>query len=172
MHLLARLLRRSWLYFRTGFSIYISLPLGAAQFLVTTYYLFIKEMPSLAFLHLWLYTLVSIPIGLLASVLAGYIHYKGIGAFQAEQDISVESNPYNYKLVPGVSREVSIPATLLSLRVLQKIAERDDLLSKEEKSAFSQLTNKIERLLEGESIGAPKQWLRPLRRTAGKQTAQ
>jgi len=144
-----RLLRRSWLYFRQGYGTYLVFAIGAINFLTLTYYLAISGIAQLAFLQFWLYCLITIPIGILISVLLGYIHFKRTGFFQAEMDINIESNPYYYMVPPGYNRDVLIPAGLLTLQLLKRIAQREGMLSDEERQLIEELEKKYKILWKG-----------------------
>jgi len=144
-----RLLRRSWLYLRMGYGTYLVFFIGAINFLTITYYLAISGIPFLSFLHFWLYCLIMIPIGCSVAVLLGYVHFKRTGFFQAEMDINIESNPYYYIVPPGYNRDVLIPAGLLTLQLLKRIAEREQMLSVEEKELIEELEKKYKVLWKG-----------------------
>ncbi len=96
-------LLRSFYYFRTGYGIYLSLPLTMISLCTTVYYLAIKNMPILQSLFPGMLEfgvtliLVVYPIG----VLAGWFHFKKAPFYRIEQAINVESNPYSQtKLAP------------------------------------------------------------------------
>jgi hypothetical protein len=108
-------LLRSFYYFRTGYAIYLSLPLAMISLTTTVYYLAIKNMPILQTLFPGMLefglTLIIIvyPLG----VVAGWFHFKKMPFYRIEQTINVESNPYSQtKLTP-----VMIPmwTTLMAL---------------------------------------------------------
>ena len=71
--------------------------------------------------------------------------------------ITAESNPYNYKIMPEKESEISWPMWHLMLRTIEKISEKEDVLSSEERKKFEDLRFKIERLKKGEVIGASRQ---------------
>ena len=78
-------------------------------------------------------------------------------AYSAGMAITVESNPYNYMIKPGTETEITWPMWAMMLRVSQKLLEKENLLSKEEKEELGNIRQKIERLRRGEVIGKPRQ---------------
>jgi hypothetical protein len=152
---------RSWYYFRLGYGTYLTFVLGYASTLVTVYYLAIKNMPPLLdiFPHFVGFAVLATVLGAPLAVVIGWVHLKRSGLFSSELDIGVEANPYNYKLPPGVSMEVMTPATLITLRMLRKIAETDGLLSDSDKAALDDLEKKLLTLLKGGYVGSPKREL-------------
>jgi len=78
-------------------------------------------------------------------------------AYPAQMAISAESNPYNYRIMPGIGSEISWPMHHLLLRIIEKISEKENILSPEERKELEELIVKIERLRKGEVIGAPRQ---------------
>ena len=96
-------LMRSFYYFRTGYSIYLSLPLQMISLCTTVYYLAIQNIPTLktffpGFMEFALALVVVVyPVG----SVAGWFHFKKMPFYRIEQTINVESNPYSQtKLTP------------------------------------------------------------------------
>jgi hypothetical protein len=154
----SRLAFRAWYYFRLGYSTYLTFLLGYVSTLVTVYYLAVRNMPSLLdlFPHFEPFAVLATVVGVPVAVGLGWVHMKRSGLFSSEQDISVEANPYQYKLPPGMSKEVSTPATILTLKMLRKIAENNGLLSDSEKAAIDDLERKLQTLMEGGYVGLPR----------------
>lgn len=132
--------------------------LGYASTLVTVYYLAIKSIPSLLdiFPKFVPFAVISTAIGVPLSIGIGWVHLKRSGLYSSEADISVESNPYQYKLTPGVAMEVNTPASLIQLQILRKLAEANGLLTPSEKSELDNLERKLKLLLEGGFVGTPR----------------
>jgi hypothetical protein len=99
---------------------------------------------------------LTIPIG----VYIGYFHMKRTGAFAADASVATESNPYVYKVVPGKEQEVFLPLMILTARGLQKVMERENMLTGEEKEELDSVLATAEKLLAGHPVG-------PGRRGAG-----
>lgn len=154
----SRLAFRAWYYFRLGYSTYLTFLLGYVSTLVTVYYLAIKNMPSLldVFPHFVPFAVLATVVGVPVAVGLGWVHMKRSGLYSSEADISVEANPYYYKLAPGTSKEVNTPATILTLKMLRKIAETNGLLSDSEKAAIDDLEKKLQTLMEGGYVGLPR----------------
>ena len=98
-----KIIFRFWLYFRTGWMTYFAFIFSAVNTLVVTYYLAIERVPFLieifpSFAH---YVGIAVVCGVPILAAIGYTHYKRMPAYQSEVDISVERNPYVFKLRPG-----------------------------------------------------------------------
>jgi len=102
---------RAWYYFRLGYGTYLTFLLGYVSTLVTVYYLAIRNVPDLLsiFPHFAAFAVLATIIGVPLAVVIGWAHLKRSGLFTSEQDISVEANPYLYKLPPGYTKELTIP---------------------------------------------------------------
>jgi len=118
---LINFLVRSFYYFRTGYSIYLSLPLQMISLCTTVYYLAIQNIPTLktffpGFMEFALALVVVVyPVG----SVAGWFHFKKMPFYRIEQTINVESNPYSQtKLTP-----VMIPMW----KTLMALAEKEGL---------------------------------------------
>lgn len=156
---LVELVFRAWKYFRTGYSTYLTFFVGFFTFVSTTYYLAIKSVPFLQkiFPHFYIFVIFGILMFVPLSILLGWLHMKGTLAYPTEIAISIESNPYTYKIMPGKEAEIQRPYQELVLRMLKKILEKEGMLSDEEKKELEEVLNKIERLRKGEIVGKPRQ---------------
>jgi len=148
-----RLPFRNWYYFRTGYSTYVALILGIVNTLTTTYYLAIRNIPSLndVFPNFAIYIILITGIGLPVTIITGYLHFKRSSGYSSEIDIAVESNPYYYKLPPGFWKEVFAPLYLEVLRLSMKVA-KNEKVEEEDLKRFKEIEDKIIRLIHGESI--------------------
>ena len=149
---------RLWYYFRIGYGTYLTFLLGYASTLVTVYYLAVKNIPLLLdlFPKFNLFAILATLIGAPASMAIGWLHLKRSLAYSSETEISVESNPYNYKLAPGITTEVNMPADLFQLQILRKLAESHNLLTEDQKKQFDELEGKYLVLLKGGYVGSPR----------------
>jgi hypothetical protein len=135
--------------------------MGYLSTLVTVYYLAIKNIPSLLdlFPKFVPFAALATVIGVPMSVGIGWIHLKRSGLFSAEQDLSMEANPYLYKLQPGYTKEVAFPAALIQLRIIRRLAENTGLLTDAEKTQLTELESKYSTLLSGGYVGEPRRKL-------------
>ena len=118
------------MYFRIGYSTYLVFFVAAINFLVLTFYLAIQAVPQLGFLVFWLYCLIAVPLGMILACCLGYIHYKRTGFYQAEQDVSTESNPYSITyLVPTAIPQAELLSQLGKLHNLDT-SEIDELIER------------------------------------------
>jgi len=156
-----RWIYRSWYYFRLGYGTYLTFLLGYASTLITVYYLAIKNMPDLLsiFPHFETFGVLATVVGVPLAVVIGWAHLKRSGLFSTEQDITMEANPYLYKLPPGYTKELTIPATLVQLRVVRKLAETSGILTDTERAELDEIERKFKTLMDGGYVGAPRRKL-------------
>jgi len=156
---LVELVFRSWYYFRLGYGAYLAFLVGFVGNIVAIYYLAVKNLPFLyqIFQHFYVFTIILIVLIVPIGVLIGWLHMKRTLAYPTEAAIGVEANPYNYMIVPGKETELFAPYWLMVTNSLQKILEKENILSPEEKREFENIRAKIERLRKGEVIGRPRQ---------------
>lgn len=149
---------RVWFYFRMGYGTYLTFILGIGSTLVTVYYLAINNIQFLqsVFPAFWIFSVISLVVGIPSAIILGWFHVKGSGIFMSEQDINVEANPYNYKVPPGFWQEAFTPVYLELLKGMAKMLDKQGLLNAEEQEQIKQLENKLETLIQGGFIGAPK----------------
>jgi len=152
---------RSWYYFRLGYGTYLTFILGYVSTLVTVYYLAIRNMPDLLsiFPHFETFGVLATVVGVPLAVAIGWAHLKRSGLFISEQDISVEANPYLYKLPPGYTKELTIPAALVTLKVARKLAETNGILTDTERAELDEVERKFKVVLEGGYVGTPRRRL-------------
>lgn len=154
MSMKSNLIFRSWYYFRQGWGLYFAFIFAAINTMVVTYYLAIDKVPILKEVFptfgLYLATLASFGIPLM--ILVGYIHYKRSSAISEEFEVTIESNPYWYKIPPGWNKEVVFPLYLLLTTTLIKLS-KNEKLSDEEIKEMTELQYKINKLLEGGYLG-------------------
>jgi len=145
---------RYWYYFRQGYQLYFAFIFAGINTLVVTYYLAIERAPVLKeiFPSFPIYAAVLIAIGLPALILAGFIHFKRLPAFKSEQEVTVESNPYIYKLGPGFVKHVNMPYNLLVTKLLVKISKKEELTSKD-LDEITELQKKMDHLIKGGYVG-------------------
>jgi len=153
-----RWIYRAWYYFRLGYGTYLTFLLGYASTLITVYYLAIKNMPDILsiFPHFETFGLVATVVGVPLAVAIGWAHVKRSGLFTTEQDISMEANPYLYKLPPGYTKELTIPVALVQLRVTRKLAETSGILTDTERAELDEMERRFRILIEGGYLGSPR----------------
>lgn len=149
---------RMWFYFRVGYNTYLTFLLGFATTMVTVYYLAIKNIPELLdiFPHFVPFAVLSILVGVPLSSFIGWYHIKGTAIWRSELDISVEANPYNYKVPSGFWKEAFTPLYLEVLKGMKKMLEKQNMLSEDEKKRMEDLEQKLQTLIEGGYVGIPR----------------
>ena len=143
---------RLWFYFRIGYGTYLNFLLGFVTTVVSVYYLAIKNIPIL---QLWFpsfayFTILAAVAGIPTCVLVGYAHFKRVHAYSSEQDITAESNPYNFKLPPGFMRTAFMPLYIEILSQLKQIRINQGGLSTEEQTRLENIEGTLRKLQSGE----------------------
>ena len=132
--------------------------MGVVNTLTVIYYLLIRNIPDLSviFPYFSVFVIPAVLLGLPLAVIVGWLHMKGSRAYSSELDISVEANPYAYKLTPGYQTEVVMPLYLKVIDLLAKISKDRKLLTVEEESEIRDIQKKLRILLEGGMVGTPR----------------
>ena len=142
---------RGWFYFRQGWSVYFAFIFAAINTLTVTYFLAIEDYPFLkeifpSFLH---YIIIVPLIGIPFLVLIGYAHYKKTAAFRSEVDISIETNPYQRRLVVNTEAIIRLNLNLLDTISKYSIIEK---ISKEDLENITNIKNEISELIESRTF--------------------
>jgi len=132
-----------------------------------TYFLAIERAPYLeaifpTFFH---YVLTAVAVAVPVLILTGFIHYKIIPGHKSEMEVTVEANPFVYKLPPGFWMYVIMPYFRLQSEILIKLS-RGEKLTEEELSKMKKLQNQMDILLKGGYVGDPSR-LKALRSHEG-----
>jgi hypothetical protein len=153
-----RIIARFWYYFRIGYATYLTFILGYVSTLITVYYLAIKNLPYLLdlFPHFETFSVLATVIGVPVSVAIGWLHLKRSQAYSSEADITVESNPYSYKLTPGKEAEAFAPSYLELLRLLSKLLKSQDMLTNDDEQRIRAVEATLEKLIDGKMVGNPR----------------
>jgi len=148
---------RYWFYLRVGYQHYFAFIFAAINTMVITYYLAIERAPFLLsiFPNFSNYALFMVVVGIPILGIVGFMHFKKIPAFKSEQEVSVESNPYIYKLHPGHLRIVQYPWQLMLSKLIVRIANNEKISDKEMKE-LNELQKKFDVLIKGGYIGVGK----------------
>ena len=122
---------RGWFYFRTGWATYFAFIVAAINALTVTFFLAIENYPSLSvifptFFH---YIVIDAGIGVPVLVLVGYVHFKKIKAYRAEQDVLIETSPHIRRILQNT--EVLLPSYVKLTELMIKLSENKKLTDKE-----------------------------------------
>ncbi len=152
-----KLLFRSWFYFRTGYATYLAFLIGFASNIVVIYELAIKNNQTFGqyFPRLTVFTILALVVTIPLCISLGLYHMKRTGAYAADASVSIESNPYVYKLVPGKEQEVFLPLWVLTVKALAKVLDQQKTMTVEEKKELESLLEKANALLGGQGVGLP-----------------
>ena len=148
---------RSWFYFRMGWTTYLAFIFAAINTLVVTYYLAIERLPILKeiFPTFASYVIILVTIGVPFLILIGYVHYKKSGAYKAEADIFLESNPHLYRILTNT--EILFPLYLKISELLIKLS-KNEKLSEDETKEITSLQNQLKEYMQKktlDSLGKP-----------------
>jgi hypothetical protein len=148
---------RAWFYFRQGYNLYLAFLIGFASNIVVLFRLGVEPNKSLLgiFPSLGIFTAVGLLVAIPVGILAGLYHMKRTGAYAADASVATEANPYVYKTI-GKEKEVFLPLWILTARGLAKLLERDETMSVNDRKELTEILNKANALLEGQSVGLPK----------------
>ena len=142
-------LHRLWFYFRTGYGSYVSLALGVIQFLLIGA-LYIQRIPELSSLHFSeLIALFMVPF-IAVSIVMGLLHTRH--QMRTDTMLSALQNPFMFRIAPGKEEKISIPMTILGLKVQRLFLEQLGIMTKELELEFDGLGELLNRLSSGEEI--------------------
>lgn len=148
---------RSWYYFRTGYATYLTFIVASVNTMVTVYYLAIRNIPDLEFFFpsfsIWSVFIIGVVTPL--AIFLGWVHLKRSPAYRSELEVSIEANPYYYKLPPGFWKEALAPVFLEILKLNLKIISKEQL-TESELNELKNLQKKLETLIDGGVLGNPK----------------
>jgi len=147
-------LYRLWFYLRTGLSNYIGLPISAFNIIFLVYLTLISINPSIS-KYMPIFVLTITVIILFLGILLGLVHFKKTLAFSAEIDILIESNPWYYKVTPGINKEIMLPYLIHALKGLKRLSDVSSKLTKDESELINFLLNEGNDLLKGKVIKDP-----------------
>ncbi len=135
-------LKRRWLDFRNGHSVYLIFAMAFTQFVVLTYTLAIERFAFLkdVFPSMWTWGLTFIIVYVPAAVIIGHLHRK----FQipTETRQMLDANPFIYYAQPGREKLLSLPLTVLGMKAqIQTMAMQNAMADAIEKLAKETGTN-------------------------------
>lgn len=124
-----------------------------------TYYLLLDNISSLdvIFPSFSSYVIISSIIVIPSLAILGFVHIKKSHAYKSEADITTESHPYFYKLLPGIHSECLAPLYLELLRFGRKSLSNKKLTDDEIKK-LHELETKLELISKGGSLTIPKKF--------------
>ena len=125
--------------------------------LTLTYYLMIDNYPALVslFPSFAIYIASAVAVGLPTMILLGFIHIQRSSAYRSEVEIVTETNPYMYKLPPGLHQEVYAPFLYDMLTVLKK-ADGGEKIEEADLAKIKELDEKLGFLIGGGTLKKPE----------------
>lgn len=104
-----------------------------------------------------IYVIISSIVGIPLLVVIGFFHIKKSHAYRSEADITTESNPYFYKLLPGIQSECVAPLFLELLQLGRKSLNNEPITDDEQKKLIN-LEKKLELISQGKMLDIPKKF--------------
>jgi len=140
-----------------GWATYFGFILAAINTFTVTYYLAIEKAPFLKelFPSFISYMIIVGALAVPILILIGWIHYQRTAAYASEAEITIESNPYYYKVPPGWQREVIFPLYLEMIQFIIRTS-KNEKLAEDDLSKITELQKKVEVLMKGGQIGSPR----------------
>lgn len=137
---------RAWFYFRNGWSLYFAFFVAAINTLTVTYYLAIERVPALLviFPNFLVYVVIVGSIGIPLLVIIGYAHYKRTAGFRSEADISMETNPYQRRMVVNSESILKLNLKLIEMILQDKTQSFSNQNISELKDLFKEITDLLE----------------------------
>lgn len=85
----------------------------------------------------------------------GWYHMKKTLAFKEQMETTIESNPFSYKIQPGIAKELSWPYFIAMVDFMESMLRHSDLLTDEHKNKLDDMRDKAKHLIKGGSLGLP-----------------
>lgn len=106
-------IKRRWLDFRHGHSVYLIFIVQFMQFVIVTYELNIKGLGIFPSIFYWVgfFILTYLP----AALIIGHFHLKK--QIPTEQKQLVDNNPFTFQTAPGKEQLYQLPANLMGYRM-------------------------------------------------------
>ncbi|SHO42678.1 conserved hypothetical protein [Nitrosotalea sinensis] len=127
---------RIWYYVRQGYGTYLVFIVAVTNLMITSYYLAIKDIPSIHYIfpNFLAFVLFVISVGLPLSFLLGYWHYKKSRAQHSQLEIEVEVSPLT-------------PMFIQTFLIVQKLANRTEL-SKEDIDRINAINATMDKIMK------------------------
>ncbi len=124
----ASFVRRRWLDFRNGHTLYLVFLMGFANFILIFHRLFIERVPFLEdiFSNLWVFAIFFVLVYVPAAVLVGFWHKRT--QMKVEMEIMARQNPFIakwFRIIIEILSEKSSPEEVENLRKLLKSIEEE-----------------------------------------------
>jgi hypothetical protein len=122
-------IRRRWLDFRNGYSIYLSFIFGFLNFVIISYTLAIERVPFLkeVFPSLGTWAVIFISGFIPIAILVGHFHRREQIPTEVQQ--LAYANPYNFMVTPGREMLFNMPLAVLQLKTQVKTMEVQNALA-------------------------------------------
>ena len=142
------LIKRSWLYFRTGYATYLVFIVGLSNFLLLLY----NFTPFKDYLDFTPFAILVVILLLPLGIIIGRLHFRK--QHGTEMIISTDKNPYMYKIVPN-SKDVLLVKAMINDLEISKVIINHVIKDNVTLEKYFETANKsiagLNKLLEGKS---------------------
>lgn len=143
---------RLWYYFRAGYVNYDNLGLSLLSSFIVIYKLGLAQISWFAnfFPHLSDFLLVAIIVSIPLNIGLGAFHAsRRRGPLNSEIEVSMLTNPFMYRAIPGKEVQLMLPVTLLSLEFIEDFYKSQNTLTKERQEEIARCKGLVSKLLNG-----------------------
>lgn len=140
---------RAWFYFRIGYGTYLAFVVNIIQFLLIGT-LYVQRIPEFAGIHLTVLAAIFVLPFSIASIIIGVLHTRR----QMRTDIvlSTLQSPYLFRVTPGKEEKLSIPLTILGLKIQRAWAEKIGMMTPELEADFNRFEEMLKVLASGGEV--------------------
>lgn len=140
------LIKRMWLYLRTGYSTYLIFIFGGSNFVLILYGLAPEISDNIDFIPFVIIMIIVIP---LVTISIGRKHWSK--QYGTEAKVQLENNPYNYKLLE-LSKDVLLFKIQIEMIEVMKgiLVETDPEKKKDLSERATECQKLLSRLIDGE----------------------
>jgi hypothetical protein len=135
---------------------YDNLAISLISSFIVIYKLGLSSIPWFIslFPHLSDFLLVAVLGSIPFNIALGMFHARrrSSGPLASEIEVSMETNPYMYKMVPGKEAAVLYPMMLLSLDINRRILKKLEISDADIEGTLGELEVRVKRILKGEEI--------------------
>jgi len=140
------LIKRAWLYLRTGYSTYLIFIFGGSNFILILYGLAPEISDNIDFIPFALVMVIVMP---LVAIVIGRKHWQK--QFGTEAKVQTENNPYIYLMVQKSKDELLFKIQIEMIDVMKGIlVETDPEKKKELAERATECQKLLSRLIDGE----------------------
>lgn len=146
---------RLWYYFRAGYINYDNLGLSLLSSFIVIYKLGLSQISWFAniFPHLTDFLIVAVAASIPFNIGLGAFHAsRKRGPLNSEIEVSMLTNPFMYRAIPGKEIQLMLPVTMLSLDFIEDYYRDRGQLTPEKQRRIEESKKRLNMLLDGEEL--------------------